>query len=157
GLARVGDLDPAAGQLERVVYEACSVHRLDRGPNRQVEAVEAESKTAQAVGIRRCRAHLHARSGPVEQMEVETLAAEIQSDVQHAGASLRLFEDARSMTPREALLHHIPCGRLRRTCVSGAAHRNRCSKVSFRCEPPAGRSPAPAAGCWCSPRATPWR
>jgi len=51
-------------------------------------------------------------------VEVETLATEIQSDIQHCRASLRLFEDARSIAPREALLHEIqffgvihPCAR----------------------------------------------
>ncbi len=51
---------------------------------------------------------------PLEQLaageagiEVKTLAAEIQSDVQHALGLLRLVEDARSFPPREALLHGI--------------------------------------------------
>jgi hypothetical protein len=48
------------------------------------------------------------RVKPKLKVKIEALAAEIQSGVQHARASLRLFEDARSMTPREALLHRIP-------------------------------------------------
>jgi hypothetical protein len=41
-------------------------------------------------------------------MKVETLATETQPGVQHCVGLPSSFEDARSITPREALLHRIP-------------------------------------------------
>src|SRR6266540_3798811 len=46
-----------------------------------------------------------------------------------------------------------PCGRLRGWWVSGAARSSAGSEVSRRSEPPAGRSPAPAAT---QARGDPW-
>ena len=82
-LLRIGDLDLPAGQLEPVVDEAGTVHRLDRRPNRLTMTLESSRQPAQAVGIGRGRAHLNGDTARVEQMEVEAFAAEIQTGVQH--------------------------------------------------------------------------
>ena len=59
------------------------VHRLDRGADRLAMTRELPTQTTEPVGIRRCRTDLNGRALTVEQVEVETLAAEIQSGVQH--------------------------------------------------------------------------
>jgi hypothetical protein len=66
-----------------VVDEARSVHRLDRGADRRAVTIEPLRQSAQAVGIRWRRTDLDRRTLSVQQMEVETLAAEIQTGVQH--------------------------------------------------------------------------
>src|SRR5438128_9352151 len=45
--------------------------------------IESSRQVEQAVGIRRCGTNFDGRSRTVKQMEVETLAAEIQTGVQH--------------------------------------------------------------------------
>src|SRR5439155_21534730 len=105
-----GDLHLPAGLLELIVDEAGAVHRLDRRPHRLIETSDPPGKTTKTIGVRRRRARLHRLTLLVKQVKVETLAAELQPGVQHCGAPLRLVEDARSMTPREALLHRIPFG-----------------------------------------------
>jgi len=65
------------------VHEAGPVHRLNRGADRFVVKSETLAQATQPVGIRRRRSHLHGRTLTVEQMEVETLATEIQTGVQH--------------------------------------------------------------------------
>ena len=58
------------------------VVRLDRGPDRLAVASEPLAQAAQTISIRRCRADLDRDSVSVEQVEVETLATEIQTGVQ---------------------------------------------------------------------------
>jgi hypothetical protein len=70
-------------KLEPVVHEAGPVHRLNRGADRFAVTSETLAQAAQTVDIRRRRSHLHGRTLGVEQVEVETLAAEIQTGVQH--------------------------------------------------------------------------
>jgi hypothetical protein len=77
-------------ELELVVDEPGAGHRLDRRPEWLVAASEPLAQPAQAVGIGRHRAVLDRLARFVEQVVVETLAAEIQSGVQHGWASLRL-------------------------------------------------------------------
>jgi hypothetical protein len=55
----------------------------DRGADRLLVKSEPLGQAAQTVGIRRRRPHLDGRALSVEQMEVETLAAAIQTGVQH--------------------------------------------------------------------------
>src|SRR2546425_4855165 len=45
--------------------------------------IESSRQAEQAIGIRRCSTNFDGRSLTVKQMEVETLAAEIQTGVQH--------------------------------------------------------------------------
>jgi hypothetical protein len=71
------------GQLEPVVHEARAVHRLDRRADRLAMPLESSRQPEQTVGIRRRGTNLDRRSLTVKQMEVETLAAEIQTGVQH--------------------------------------------------------------------------
>ena len=74
---------------------------------RRVAAQDARSPSRRAA-----HAPTPTRSPPaVERLPIETLAAEIQSDVQHRRGLPSLSSDARSVPPREALLHHIPSGR----------------------------------------------
>jgi len=82
-LLRVRDLDLPAGELEPVVHEAGTVHRLDRRTDRRPITVEPLRQAMQTVRIRWPRTNLDRRAISVEQMEVETLAAEIQTGVQH--------------------------------------------------------------------------
>ena len=49
------DLDLPAGQLQPIVYEAGSVHRLDRRPNRLAVMGETSGQAVQTVGIWRRR------------------------------------------------------------------------------------------------------
>jgi hypothetical protein len=82
-LLRIRDLDLPARQLEPIVHEPRAVHRLDRRADRLAMPIESSRQAEQAVGIRRCGTNLDTRSLTVKQMEVETLAAEIQTGVQH--------------------------------------------------------------------------
>src|SRR5207249_1031444 len=107
-LDRVGDLDPPTGELELIVNKTSAVHRLDRREDRLAEAADTSGQAVQTIGVRRRGADLDLLAQLIEQAEVETLAAEIQSSVQHAWGLPSSLEDARSMTPREALLHRIP-------------------------------------------------
>src|SRR5207253_3441289 len=79
----IGDLDPPAGELELVMNETRAVHRLDRRDDRLVEAADASGQAAQTVSVGRRGADLDLLAQLIEQAEVETLAAEIQSRVQH--------------------------------------------------------------------------
>jgi hypothetical protein len=81
--ARVGDLDLPPAELELVVHEAGAVHRLDRSTNRSAVAIESLAQATESVRVRRRCADLDVRTLCVEQVEVETLAAEIQTGVQH--------------------------------------------------------------------------
>jgi hypothetical protein len=65
------------------VDEARAVHRLERGANRFAVTREPAAQPAQAVGVGRGGAELDRGVLVVEQVEVETLAAEIQSGLQH--------------------------------------------------------------------------
>ncbi len=65
------------------MHEARAVHRLNRGADRFAVTSETLAQAAQTVGIRRRRTDLDRRTISVEQVEVETLAAEIQTGVQH--------------------------------------------------------------------------
>jgi hypothetical protein len=82
-LLRVGDLDLPAVKLESVVHETSAVHRLDRGPNRLTMTSEPLAQAAQTVSVGRRCADVDGRTLLVEQVEVETLATEIQPGVQH--------------------------------------------------------------------------
>src|SRR5438552_12437827 len=82
-LLRIRDLDLPARQLEPIVHEPRAVHRLDRRADRLAMPIESSRQAEQAVGIRRCGTNFDGRSLTVKQMEVETLAAEIQTGVQH--------------------------------------------------------------------------
>jgi pimeloyl-ACP methyl ester carboxylesterase len=59
------------------------VHRFDRCTDRRPRTLEPLRQAMQTVGIRWRRTDLDRRTLSVEQMEVETLATEIQTGVQH--------------------------------------------------------------------------
>jgi hypothetical protein len=82
-LLRVGDLDLPARQLEPVVHESRAVHRLDRRADRLAMTLESSRQAEQTICVWRRRADVDRRALIVEQMEVETLATEIQTGVQH--------------------------------------------------------------------------
>ena len=109
-LLRISDLDPPAGQLEPVMDEAGAVHRLDRRPHLLSVTTEALGQATQTVSVWRRRTSLDRDTVSVEQTEIEALATEIQTGVQHeVGPPL----DSSRMTNRslslgEALLHCIP-------------------------------------------------
>jgi hypothetical protein len=79
----VGDLDLPTGALELVVDETRAVHRLDRRADRRAMATNSLAQATQTIGVRWRRPDLDRRTLSVEQMEIETLAAEIQTGVQH--------------------------------------------------------------------------
>jgi hypothetical protein len=70
-------------KLESIVHKARAVHRLDRRADRLAMPIESSRQPEQAVRIGRRGTDLDGRSLKVKQMEVETLAAEIQTGVQH--------------------------------------------------------------------------
>jgi hypothetical protein len=82
-LLRVSDLDLPPSELEPVVHKARPVHRLDRGADRSAVTLESLTQTAKTVGVGRRRAYVDRPTIRVEQVEVETLATEIQTGVQH--------------------------------------------------------------------------
>jgi hypothetical protein len=70
--------------------ETGAVHRLDRRPNRLTVACEPLTQATQTISIWWRRTDLDGRTLGVEQVEVETLATEIQTGVQHrSGPPLR--------------------------------------------------------------------
>jgi hypothetical protein len=83
----IGHPHVPAGKLELIAHEARAVHRLDRGGDREI-AGEAPRQRAQAIGIRRGGAHRHRLALLVEKVKVETLAAQIQTGVQHEAGLL---------------------------------------------------------------------
>ncbi|MGH2984251.1 MAG: hypothetical protein ACRDK5_08365 [Solirubrobacterales bacterium] len=88
--------------------KAGAVHRLDRCPHRLGEMFDMSGEAAKTICVRWRGAEVDRLARLIEQAEVETLAAEIQSRVQHRVGLPSSLEDARSMPPREALLHRIP-------------------------------------------------
>jgi hypothetical protein len=80
---RVGDLDLPTRELESVVHEPRAVHRLDRGSDRIVVTIEPDRQLAQTIDIGRGSTDVDRRALTVEQVEVETLATEIQTGLQH--------------------------------------------------------------------------
>jgi hypothetical protein len=72
------------------VDEARPVHRLDRSANRFAVTSEPPRQPVEPIRIGRRRATLDHPTLGVEQVEVETLATQIQSGVQHrSGPPLR--------------------------------------------------------------------
>jgi hypothetical protein len=89
-LLRIRDLDLPAVKLEPVVHEARAVHRFDCCADRSAMTLEPLRQTTKTVGVGRRRADVDRPSLRVEQVEVETLATEIQTCVQHrSGPPLR--------------------------------------------------------------------
>jgi hypothetical protein len=78
-LLRIGDLDLPTRELEPIVHEPRPVHRLNCRADRLAVTCETLAQATQTVGIRWRRTDLDRRTVGVEQVEVEALAAEIQS------------------------------------------------------------------------------
>jgi hypothetical protein len=95
-LLRVRDLDLPTRQLEPVVHEAGAVHRLDRGADRRAVPSDALAQALQSIDIRRRRADLDRNTFIIEQVEVEALAAEIQTGVQHEVGLLSIAPSAQA-------------------------------------------------------------
>ena len=91
------------------MHEAGARHRFDRRPQRLPVPAETPRELAQAVRIRGRRADLQRLSPLIQQVEVDTLAAEIQTKVQHGGwaSSRSLSVDNPEAATEEALLHPI--------------------------------------------------
>jgi hypothetical protein len=90
GLLRVCDLDLPAASSSWSCTKRAPFHRLDRGANQLPVAFEPQRQTVKAVGVKRHRADVDRRALIVKEMEVETLATEIQTGVQHrSGPPLR--------------------------------------------------------------------
>jgi hypothetical protein len=82
-LLRVGDLDLPTVKLEPIVHETGAIHRLDRGTNRLTVTIEPPAQATKSIYVRRRDTDVDGRTLSVKQMEVETLATEIQPGVQH--------------------------------------------------------------------------
>jgi len=65
------------------VDETGALHRLDRRPQRQAVPGQPPRERTQPVRVRRRHTDLDPIARLIEQTEIETLAAEIQSSVQH--------------------------------------------------------------------------
>src|SRR5690242_1208917 len=65
------------------MHEAGTVHRLDRGADRLAVTSDALAQVLQPISVGRRSAALDRLALSVEQVEVETLATEIQTGVQH--------------------------------------------------------------------------
>jgi hypothetical protein len=83
-LGGVRDLHLEAVQLELIVDEAGTAHRLDRRPQRLPMPTKADGQAAKTVRVGGCSPHLDGLASLVEQVKSETLATEIQASVQHA-------------------------------------------------------------------------
>jgi hypothetical protein len=83
-LLRAGDLDHPALLLERVVDEAGAGHRLDHRADRlSVDLRDPAGEPSQRVDVGRDGELVEMRSLLGEQADVELLATEIESSVQH--------------------------------------------------------------------------
>jgi hypothetical protein len=94
----IGDPHVPAAQLELVVHEAGAAHRLDHRQHGRIAQLSAELR--QCLTVRRDRSVARELPMLVEGKPVETLAAEIQSDIQHGGASLRCETTTRGASLR---------------------------------------------------------
>jgi hypothetical protein len=90
-LRPLGVCDPhvPADELELIVDEAGTGHRLDRCQDWTLLAAETVDEVSKAIMIGRASADRGWLTIGEQGMPVETLAAEIQSDVQHRWASFR--------------------------------------------------------------------
>jgi hypothetical protein len=88
------------------VHEPSAAHRLDHRDHPSIAQSLREMR--QAVPVRRHRTLPDPLTRHSQRLPIKTLATQIQSDTQHTQGPLRLTEDARSVPPREALLHDIP-------------------------------------------------
>jgi hypothetical protein len=79
----IGDLDVPAGELELVVDEAGTVHRLDRRADRLAVAIYPGDEAPQGIGVGADRGHLDRPAVLIEQVHIEPLARQVQSGVQH--------------------------------------------------------------------------
>jgi hypothetical protein len=104
-LLRLGDLDLPTHELEPIAHQARPIHRLDRGADRRTQTLKALAQPSQTVNIRRRGADVNRCTVVVEQVEVQTLATEIQTGVQHrSGPPLRqLPVTNRSVSPGRPL------------------------------------------------------
>ena len=105
-LDRVGDPHVPAAKLELVVHEAGAAHRLDHRQHRLI--AQSRDQPRQPVTVGRDRADPGTITVTLERLPIKTLAAEIQSNVEHRWGLPSSLEDAWSFPPREALLHQIP-------------------------------------------------
>jgi hypothetical protein len=86
---RVRDPHVPTRLLQPVVHEARARHRLDRREDRALLAVEAADEVTKPVTIRRAGTDVHTLAVGKQSVPIETLAAEVKSDVQHLWASFR--------------------------------------------------------------------
>jgi hypothetical protein len=82
------------------MHEPGAVHRLDRGTDRRAVTSEPLTQVIKSVGVRRYGANVDGRTLRVEQVEVETLATEIQPGVQHCLGPPFIFTRTRGASLR---------------------------------------------------------
>ena len=100
-LLRVGDQHLPAQSLERVVHEPRAGHRLDHPAHRQPIAADTARQAPQALGVRRRGELLDHFRMLREQADIEPVATQIQSSVQHEDGPPRARSsvDTRSVSP----------------------------------------------------------
>jgi hypothetical protein len=76
-------MDPPAGELELVVNEAGTGHRLDGCADRLTVFTEPACEDAKPIGIRWHGADVHRLAAVVQNVDVQAFPAEIQANVQH--------------------------------------------------------------------------
>jgi hypothetical protein len=79
----IGDQHIPARELEAVVDEAGTVHRLDGRSHRPAFGGDPPDERAQRTGIGRDRRHQRSRAVIAQHMHVEPLSRQVQSGVQH--------------------------------------------------------------------------
>jgi hypothetical protein len=83
-LLRIGDLDRPAFLLERVVNEPRTGHRLDHGRDGLcLDLIDSAGQPPQRVDVRRDGELVEVLSLPGKQADIELLATQIESSVQH--------------------------------------------------------------------------
>jgi len=96
-LLSIGDVDLPAGELELIVDEASAGHRLDGGADRFSIPIQPHHHSVQPVSIRRNAGDGECAALAVQDVDVQALPDEIQSNVQHMGPGL--LYDLGALTP----------------------------------------------------------
>jgi hypothetical protein len=92
GLERVGDRNRPARELQLIVDEPRAGHRFDRALHGLAVARQPMGEAGESGGARWDGTRLNDRPVRVENANVESLAAEVESCMQHRWASLRGLE-----------------------------------------------------------------
>src|SRR5690242_4257550 len=109
------------------MHEAGTVHRLDRGADRLAVTSDALAQVLQPISVGRRSAALDRLALSVEQVEVETLATEIQTGVQHRNGPPFVYQGRAEhhSAGGPSSWHSLPSGRA--ACVSSVMRLLYCN------------------------------